>query len=72
MKLFRKYPELKTVIVNLKSGSAFRGVVFGIQGDFMILKNADLLSDRGQKMDSRALDGELLILLSDIDFVQVL
>lgn len=72
-KLFRPYPELKTVLVNLKSGSVFRGVVFQVKGRFIILKNSELLSDRGQKVSSiKPLDGELLVLLVDVDFVQVL
>jgi hypothetical protein len=66
---FRAYPELRTVIVNLKSGTAFRGVVWRRRGPFMILKNAELLKD---KAGGSPLDGEVLVQQSDIDFIQVL
>jgi len=72
--IFRPYPELKQVIVNLKSGSSFRGFVYRYRSraGFMVLKNAELLADRDRQVDSKALDGELLVQLVDVDFVQVL
>lgn len=69
---FRPYLELKRSIVNLKTGSSFRGVVYRQRGKFLILKNSEILSDRGQRMDAKSIDGELFINLEDIDFVQVL
>lgn len=65
---FRPYPELKMVIVNLKSGSAFRGVVWQRRGPFMILRNAEILNGQAAK----SLDGEVLVQRADIDFIQVL
>ena len=65
---FRPYPELKTVIVNLKSGTAFRGVAWRRRGPFMILRNAELLTD---KAGTRSVDGEVLVQKTDIDFIQV-
>lgn len=67
----KKYPELKSSIINLKSGSVFSGVIFKIRGDFLILRNVKMLQDRGQRINDQIVDGEILILLSDIDFVQV-
>lgn len=66
---FRPYPELRTVIVNLKSGRAFRGVVWRRRGPFMVLRNAELLKDRA---GGNRLDGEVLVERVDIDFIQVL
>jgi len=74
MSLFsrRPYLELKTVIINLKSGSAFKGLIYKVDGGFMIIKDSALLSDRGQHMGEKRIDGELVLLLSEVDFVQVL
>ena len=66
---FRPYPELRTVIVNLKSGTAFRGVVWRRRGPFIILKNAELLKDQA---GGNRLDGEVLVERDDIEFIQVL
>lgn len=68
---FRPYPELKVGIVNLKSGTAIRGVVWKVSGPYMVIRNAELLQDRGK--DARlVMDGEAVVRLADVDFVQVL
>ena len=67
---FRPYPELKTGIVNLKSGTAFRGVVWKVAGEFVVLRNTEMLQDMG-KAARHAVDGEVVVNLSDIDFFQV-
>lgn len=74
MSLFsrRPYLEIKTVIINLKSGSAFKGLIYKVDGDFVIVKDAALLSDRGQHIGEKRIDGELVLLLANVDFVQVL
>lgn len=72
MNPFRPYLELKTVIVNLKSGSAFKGVIFNAKGKILILKNSALLSDRGQRTEEKRIDGDLVLFVADVDFVQVL
>lgn len=66
---FRQYPELRTVIVNLKSGKAFRGVVWNRRGMWLVLKNAELLQD-GQK--PVPLDNETAVPVADVEFIQVL
>jgi hypothetical protein len=69
---FRPYPELRTVIVNLKdSETVFRGVVWRRRGPFVILRNATLLSDHTGREATRV-DGEVVVQLRDIDFLQVL
>lgn len=71
---FRPYPELRTVIVNLKnSETVFRGVVWQRRGPFVILRNTTLLGDPRQAgKDATRVDGEVLVQLADIDFIQVL
>jgi hypothetical protein len=68
--LFRPYLELKTGIVNLKSGTSFRGVVWKVAGSFMVLRNVEMLQDMG-KAAQHAVDGEVVVNLSEIDFIQV-
>jgi len=66
---FRAYPELRTVIVNLKSGTSFRGVVWARRGTWLVLKNAELLRD-GQP--PTPLDNETAVPVADVEFLQVL
>lgn len=68
--LFRPYPELKTGIVNLKSGTSFRGVVWKVAGSFLALRNVEMLQDMG-KAARHVVDGEVVVNLSEIDFIQV-
>ena len=68
---FRPYLERKAGIVNLRSGTAFRGVVFKVAGSWLILRNVEMLQDRDHS-ERHVVDGEVLVKLSDIDFVQVL
>jgi len=68
---FRPYPELKTVIVNLKSGTAFRGVAWSINRKHIILRSVELLSDRGRDVN-QSIDGETLVFRAEVDFLQVL
>lgn len=68
----RPYVVLKQVILNLRSGTAFRGVVYAQHGKWLELRNASIVSDRGVDLKGpRTVDGSVLVLLSDIDFVQV-
>lgn len=69
--LFRRYPELRQVLVNLKSGTAFRGVVFQRKGDYLVLKSAEIIQDRSQQAKKQPVDGEVMIFRADIDFIQV-
>mgnify|MGYP001306426884 FL=1 len=70
MDLFRPYPVLRRVVVNLKSGTAFSGVVWQRRGEWLVLREAKILSDRGAKADQQV-DGEVLVARADIDFIQV-
>lgn len=66
-KFWQKYPEKKQGIVNLKTNSSFRGVIWTISGQFLVLRNAEMLSGDGVK----GLDGEIILNLSDVEFIQV-
>ena len=70
MSWWRPYPELKEVIVNLRSGTAFRGVVWQRRDGWLILRQAYLIQDRDQPA-GRDVDGEVLVRVGDIDFIQV-
>lgn len=56
----------KAVLVELKSGQTFRGVLFDADRDCFILRNAQVID--GQQ--SVPVDGEVLILRPDVAFVQ--
>lgn len=68
---FRPYPELRSVIVNLKSGTAFRGLVWRRRGPFMVLRNVEILRDVSNSVARQVLDGEVAVKMADIDFLQV-
>lgn len=66
MKIFGWYGILRQVIVNTKTDKAFRGVIWKKTKDCIVLKNAEWLSVDGAKK----IDGELIIFISEIDFIQ--
>lgn len=68
---FRPYIELKTGIVNLQSGTSFRCVIWRRSGSFLVLRNVEMLQDRERSIH-KAVDGEVIVKLADVDFVQVL
>lgn len=65
---FRPYPELREVIVNLKTDTVFRGVLYKRTRTYIVLKNAKLLQVRDKVIP---LDGEVLIDVKNVDFIQV-
>ncbi len=65
---FRPYPELKTAIVNTKSGDSFKGVIWRRRRAYLILKNAELLRN-GES--SQKIDGECFIYSANVEFLQV-
>lgn len=58
---------LATVVVTLKSGTAFRGVLYAEDSGAVVLCNAEQLTADGAT--PRA-DGEIIILREDVDYVQ--
>lgn len=69
MRLFERYPVLRRVIVSTKTGKSFRGVLWQRRTGYLVLRNAQLLKARGEVV---AMDGEVVIDVANIDFVQVL
>jgi len=67
--IFRRYPTLRRVIVNTKTDKAFRGLLWRKAHGIMVLRNAELLRDNGTSIK---VDGEVVIEVNDIDFIQVL
>ncbi len=62
------YPVLTQVIVNTKTDRAFRGVLWARKGHYLVLRNAELLKGRGE---TAVLDGDTVIPLENVDFMQV-
>jgi hypothetical protein len=67
----RRYPKMRVAIINLNSGTTFKGVIWKQTAGFLVVRNVEMRSDRGEVM-SKAVDGEVLVSLAHIDFVQVL
>jgi len=63
-----RYPVLRRVIVNTKTDRAFRGVLWARRGEYLVLRNAEMIRPGGQTM---AMDGELVIEAGNVDFLQV-
>lgn len=68
MSLFSWYAELKKVIVNTKQGKDFRGVIWKKTRDCLVLKDTEWLTPDGPKK----IDGEVIVFIADVDFIQVL
>lgn len=62
------YPYRQTVIVNLKSGRSFRGVLWQRTGGFLVLKQAAMHMPRD---GWKPVDGETLVPFDDVEFMQV-
>lgn len=60
---------MKTVIINTKSGKAFRGVLWSSWFSMIVLKNAEMLRPGGEAV---SMDGDLVIYKRDVDFIQVI
>jgi len=67
--MLRGLPVLDSGIVNLKSGSSFKGVIYQRRGKWLVLRSAEILQDRNRAVD-KPLDGEIWLQLADIDFIQ--
>ena len=65
---FRNYPEVRQVVVNLKSDKALKGVLYKRNYDYIILKQAVLI----ENAQTKPVDGEVMVFTNEIEFVQVL
>lgn len=63
------YPTKRKVIVNTKTGKAFRGILWKLSFRLVILRNSELLKPKGETIP---IDGELVVLRDEVEFIQVL
>jgi hypothetical protein len=56
-------------IVNLKTGSAVRGVILNHDGDVYVIARAELLTTN---LPPQPIDGTVVVDLENVDFVQLL
>jgi len=62
------YPTKRRVIVSTKTGKVFRGVLWARRWGYVVLKRAELLEPKAPPV---AIDGEVIIERSNVDFMQV-
>jgi small nuclear ribonucleoprotein (snRNP)-like protein len=65
---YRSIALTKTVLVNLTTGRAFRGVLFEVRGDLLVLRNAELIEDDRVV----PVEGSVVIERARVEFIQVL
>lgn len=58
----------KQVIVTLKDGSAFAGVLFAVDPELVIMRNTASIGDHGERVP---VDGEVLLPRGEIAFYQL-
>jgi small nuclear ribonucleoprotein (snRNP)-like protein len=66
--MFGFYPVKREVIVNTRSDRAFRGVLWQRRWGLLVLRNAEMLGEKGNVVP---MDGELVIQANNVDFIQV-
>lgn len=57
------------VVVTLKSGESFSGVLWSNDSRALVIRNASALA-AGERREDLPLDGEVIVLLADVDFIQ--
>ena len=57
------------VIVTTKDGAAFSGILFDADSKALVLRQADALGAADDKSDV-SVDGELIVLVPDVAFIQ--
>lgn len=62
----------RSVLVSLKSGEGFRGVLYAADSECVVLRNAQLVDATGTDRTPAPVDGELLVLRPDIAYLQFL
>ena len=62
------YPVRREVLVNTKSGEDFRGVLWAADGQYLVLRNAQLVRPRDSALP---MDGELVVPRENVKFLQV-
>jgi hypothetical protein len=57
------------VIVTCKSGDSFAGILFSHDAKALVLRETEALG-AGERRTNLALDGELIVLLADVAYIQ--
>lgn len=60
----------RRVIVTLKTGEAFGGVLFSADSEAIILRDAELLDGSSTDRQAQPVDGELIVLRPDLAYLQ--
>jgi small nuclear ribonucleoprotein (snRNP)-like protein len=68
LRSYKSIALTKTVLVNLTTGRAFRGVLFEVRGDLLVLRNAELIEEDRVV----AVEGSVVIERARVEFIQVL
>lgn len=63
------YPVKRKVIVNTKTGKAFRGILWRRSFGLLVLKQAELLTSGREVV---GMDGDVVVQKENVDFMQVL
>lgn len=63
-----RYPVLQEGVLNLKSGTVFRGVIWRQVDGWLVLRNAKLLQGNKAVVP---IDGEVTVRVCDVDFIQI-
>lgn len=73
MSFFKKASFLvkKEGIVNLKTGTSFRGVILEDDGSYVVMVNAQILQKTEGHLKPILVDGQVVIPKDEIEFVQV-
>ncbi len=57
------------VVVTLKSGATFSGALYAVDATVLVLRNTQALG-AGPRGETSPVDGELLVFLRDVDYLQ--
>lgn len=57
------------VLVTTKSGDTFDGVLYSVDNAALVLRQAEAVG-AGENKTNLPLDGEIIVLLADVDFIQ--
>lgn len=70
MKRLIKQRLRRQVVVTLKTGDSFSGVLFEVDSESFVLRKAEALG-MAAKGENLTVDGELLVLRADIAYIQL-
>lgn len=66
---YRRLVVHRRVVVNLKSGRGIEGVVVGMDGPLIVVKDATVMEPNAP---SGRVDGEVVVHREDVDFIQTM